>query len=80
MMEIRNELQPDVILLDLPPVLGSDDVLALLPSIDCTLLVVGAGVTTIAQVRRCEQELAGETNLLGIVLNKCRHGETSGYY
>ena len=80
LVEVRNRLQPDVLLLDLPPVLGSDDVLALLPNVDCTLLVVGAGLTTVAQVRRCEQELANQTNLLGMVLNKCKHVDTSGYY
>lgn len=80
LMEVRQRLNPDVILLDLPPVLGGDDVLALLPSVDCTLLVIAAGLTTIAQVHRCEQELASETKLLGMVLNKCRHGESSGYY
>jgi Mrp family chromosome partitioning ATPase len=80
MVEVRERLGADVVLLDLPPVLGSDDVLAFLPNVDCTLLVVGAGLTSIAQLRRCEQELASETNLLGMVLNKCRHGESHGYY
>jgi protein-tyrosine kinase len=80
MIEIRERLCPDVVLLDLPPILGSDDVLAFLPNVDCTLLVVGAGLTTAAQVRRCEQELANETNLLGMVLNKCQYGQSSGYY
>jgi protein-tyrosine kinase len=80
MMHIREQLNPTVILLDLPPLLAGDDVLAFLPNADCTLLVVGAGLTTIAQVRRCEQELAGETNMLGMVLNKCRHGQSNGYY
>jgi Mrp family chromosome partitioning ATPase len=78
--DILDRLNPDVVLLDLPPVLGSDDVLAFLPNVDCTLLVVGAGLTTIAQLRRCEQELAGETALLGMVLNKCEHEQRQGYY
>jgi MinD-like ATPase involved in chromosome partitioning or flagellar assembly len=80
MVQIRERLNPGIILVDMPPVLGSDDVLAFLPNVDCTLLVVGAGLTSIAQVRRCEKELANETNLLGMVLNKCRYGQSSGYY
>jgi protein-tyrosine kinase len=80
MEQIRERLKPDVVLVDLPPVLGGDDVLAFLPNVDCTLMVVGAGMTNLAQVRRCEEELAGETNLVGMVLNKCRHGHSDGYY
>jgi protein-tyrosine kinase len=80
MIEVRKRLSPDVILLDLPPVLGSDDVLAFLPNVDCALLVVGAGTTSITQVRRSERELSRDTNLLGMVLNKCRHEQDRGYY
>ena len=80
MMQVHDKLSPTVVVVDLPPVLGSDDVLAFLPNIDCTLLVAGAGMTTMAKIRSCEQELAGETNLLGIVLNKCRYGHDRGYY
>ncbi len=80
MMQIHDKLSPTAVVVDLPPVLGSDDVLAFLPNVDCTLLVVGAGMTTMARIRRCEQELAGETNLLGIVLNKCQYGYGRGYY
>jgi Mrp family chromosome partitioning ATPase len=77
--QIRERLQPNIILLDLPPVLGSDDVLAFLPNVDCTLLVVAAGSTTIPQIHSCERELASETNLLGVVLNKCRYDQRTYY-
>ncbi|TPI50225.1 CpsD/CapB family tyrosine-protein kinase [Mesorhizobium sp. B2-9-1] len=80
MIQLHDKLCPAVVIVDLPAVLGSDDVLAFLPNIDCTLLVVGAGTTTMAKIRCCEQELVGETNLLGIVLNKCRYGHDGGYY
>jgi Mrp family chromosome partitioning ATPase len=79
MTQIKERLQPNVVLLDLPPILGSDDVLSVLPNVDCTLLVVGAGSTTIPQVHSCERELASETNLLGVVLNKCRYDQRSYY-
>lgn len=80
MIQLRESLSPGVVLLDLPPVLGSDDVLAFLPNVDCALIVVGAGLTSMAQVRLCEHELSSGTNVLGMVLNKCRHGQSSGYY
>ncbi|RVD59177.1 chromosome partitioning protein [Mesorhizobium sp. M2D.F.Ca.ET.185.01.1.1] len=80
MIQLHDRLCPTVVIVDLPAVLGSDDVLAFLPNIDCTLLVAGAGTTTMAKIRCCEQEIAGETNLLGIVLNKCRYGRDGGYY
>ena len=76
-----DQLQPDIIIYDMPPLLASDDTLAFLPNVDCTLLVVEAEKTTIQEVDETEQTLAEKSNLLGVVLNKCRFGsENYGYY
>jgi Mrp family chromosome partitioning ATPase len=78
---IRAAFLPDVILWDLPPVLISDDVMAFVPHLDCVLLVAAAEQTRLDEVDKCEQELAEQTNVLGVVLNKCRYmGEDYGYY
>jgi protein-tyrosine kinase len=78
---LKRELQPHVVLVDLPPMLSSDDALSFLPNVDCVLLVVAAEETNIPQIDVCERELAGKTNFLGVVLNKCRYSmEAHGYY
>jgi Mrp family chromosome partitioning ATPase len=78
---IKAAFLPDVILYDLPPVLTSDDVMAFVPHLDCVLMVAAAEQTRLDEVDKCEQELSEQTNVLGVVLNKCRYmGEDYGYY
>ena len=81
MAAIKAAFLPDVILYDLPPMLMSDDVMAFVPHLDCVLLVAAAEQTRLDEVDKCEQDLAEQTNVLGVVLNKCRYmGEDYGYY
>ena len=78
---LKAAFQPDVILYDLPPMLMSDDVMAFLPHLDCVLLIAAAEKSRLDEVDKCEQDLAEQTNVLGVVLNKCRYmGEDYGYY
>lgn len=63
-------LAPDVVILDLPPLLAGDDALATLPHVDCALLVAGGGQTTPEHIEACERLLEGSTPLLGVVLNR----------
>jgi Mrp family chromosome partitioning ATPase len=64
---------------DLPPVLVSDDTRAFLKDVDCALIVARAGATSAAQIDTCEREVAEQTNVLGVVLNQCRHIEDTDY-
>ena len=81
MGRLKQDLKPHVVLVDLPPMLSSDDALSFLSNVDCALLVVAAEETNVPQIDVCERDLAGKTNFLGIVLNKCRYPpETHGYY
>jgi protein-tyrosine kinase len=78
---LKAAFQPDVILYDMPPMLMSDDAMAFLPHVDCVLLVAAAEKSRLDEVDKCEQELAEQTNVLGVVLNKCRYtGADYGYY
>jgi protein-tyrosine kinase len=78
---LKATFRPNVLLFDLPPMLVSDDVMAFLPHLDCVLLIAGAEKTRLDEVDACEQDLTGQSNLLGVVLNMCRYGgETYGYY
>ena len=73
------ELAPAAVIYDLPPILVSDDALGFLPQVDCVLLVAGAGQTTAEEIEECERLLDGNTNFLGVLLNKCELPPSSAY-
>lgn len=73
--EIEATYEPDMVIMDMPPMLISEDVTALLGQVDCVLLIAAAEATTIKQIDMCERELAAQTNFMGVVLNKCRYME-----
>jgi protein-tyrosine kinase len=72
---IEAEYDPAVIFCDLPPVFASDDAMAVMGHMDAALIVAAAESTTIKEIDRCEQEVAGQTNVIGVILNKCRYME-----
>ncbi len=65
-------LDPEVVIYDLPPALVSDDLLALAPCIDAVLLVTDGTRTSPAEIRATEQLLDGRLPLLGVVLNRAQ--------
>jgi Mrp family chromosome partitioning ATPase len=71
---LSRQLKPDVLVFDLPPMLVTDDLLAFLPAVDAVMLVAAAEVSSIGEIDICERELAKHSNVVGVVLNKCRHG------
>ncbi|GAB5467610.1 MAG: CpsD/CapB family tyrosine-protein kinase [Rhodospirillales bacterium] len=68
--EVIEAYQIDVALFDLPPLIGSDDSVAFLPSVDCVLLVVAANQSKAAEIETCERLIGENSNFLGVVLNK----------
>lgn len=77
---LEDTYAPDLMIFDTPPMLLTHDVMALAKHVDCVLLVAGAEVTTPKQIDQCERDLAGQTQMLGVILNKCRHhGPGYGY-
>lgn len=72
-------LDPQVIVCDAPPVLVSDDVLALAPLVDAVLLVVDGTRSTADEVRACERLFEGRTPLMGIVLNRAQDRDLGRY-
>ena len=76
---IEQRYQPSVMLFDLPPLLASDDALAFMKRVDAVLLVAAAELTTIKQIDACERDLAAQTSVMGVVLNKCRYMEERDY-
>ncbi len=78
--QIEADYAPDILLFDMPPLLVSDDCMAFMPHVDAVLLIAGAETTSVAQIDACERELASQTNVMGVVLNKCRFvAKDSGY-
>jgi Mrp family chromosome partitioning ATPase len=73
--EIEAQLRPDVVIFDLSPVLVSDDAIAFLDQVDCALVVAAADESTVAEIDKCGKDLAKRTQVLGVVLNKCRYME-----
>ena len=71
---------PDVVIFDMPPMLATDDTIAFLPRVDCALLVAAAETTAVKEIDNCEREIAAQTNVMGIVLNKCRYMEADYGY
>jgi Mrp family chromosome partitioning ATPase len=66
------QLEPDMVVIDAPPVLVNDDVLALLPQVDAVLLIVDGTKTTSEEVRACERLFADQCPLMGVVLNRAQ--------
>jgi len=68
------------VIFDLPPMLAGDDVMAFAGQLDCVLLLAAAETTKAKEVDVCERNLASQTNVLGVVLNKCRYmDDVEGY-
>jgi Mrp family chromosome partitioning ATPase len=77
LQDLRTALPNAIVILDLPPVLSGDDVLSVIPHVDCFLMVAAVGRTTVSDVRECSKHLHG-AELLRIVLNKS--SEQQSYY
>ncbi|MEM9198511.1 MAG: CpsD/CapB family tyrosine-protein kinase [Pseudomonadota bacterium] len=78
--DIRERYDPTVMLFDLPPLLVNDDAMAFLGHVDCALIVAAAEKTTVKEIDRCERDVASQTFVLGVILNRCRYMERSDSY
>lgn len=71
--KIEDDYAPDLMLFDMPAMFAADDTIAFMGHVDCVLIVAAAGQSTVREIDVCETELAAQTNILGVVLNKCRY-------
>ena len=76
---VVDHLAPSVVVLDLPPALGSDDVISVLPHVDAVLLVADATRTTAEDIRSCERLFEGRTTLMGVILNRAQERSLRRY-
>lgn len=76
---MTDQLDPQVVILDLPPALVNDDVLALAGQVDAALLVTDGTRTTPEDIRACERLFAGRLPLMGVVLNRAQDRKVGRY-
>lgn len=69
--QMMAELNPDIVIFDLPPLFAGDDTVGFLPHVDATLIVAASGETRSSEIEEMERMLVGVVPVLGIVLNKC---------
>jgi len=77
--EIKNRYEERIIIFDLPPLLNVDDTLAVLPEIDCVVMVIANGMSTKKEITESMQKL-GAHNFLGVVLNRSDSDLKHYYY
>jgi Mrp family chromosome partitioning ATPase len=77
--QIKREFQSQIIIVDLPPLLSSDDALAVLPKLDCMLLVTAVGRTTSAEINELAKHLRS-IEIVRIVANKMQPSKSKYYY
>lgn len=65
-------LDPDITVLDLPPALVSDDVLAMRGKLDAVLVVADGKQSTAKDIRACEALFENRIPLMGVVLNRAQ--------
>ncbi|WP_289042498.1 CpsD/CapB family tyrosine-protein kinase [uncultured Aliiroseovarius sp.] len=76
--DLQAQYDPDIMLLDMPPLIGTDDNFGFLQNVDCAILVAEAERTTVEQVDVAERQLSELTTVMGVVLNKSHY--TDGAY
>ena len=76
---LEAEVPRRVIVYDAPPLMVSDDVMAVAPQVDGVLMVATQGVTSRATLERAKDVLA-DMNVLGVVLNRSSERDDSPYY
>jgi Mrp family chromosome partitioning ATPase len=79
LQNLRKLYPSHFILIDLPPLLTGSDVIAVLPQLDCVLLVAAVGQSKRSEVEECKRHLQS-TELLRLVVNKSTDASDHPYY
>jgi Mrp family chromosome partitioning ATPase len=78
LQDIKRDFRACTVIFDLPPMLPSDDVLSILPNIDCVMLVAAAETSTIPEIKECTKFLEA-VPVVRVVLNKASD-KVAAYY
>jgi len=79
LQEIKQDFANWTVVFDLPPVLAGDDVISILPRLDCVAFVVGAGKTTVEEIKESNKHLES-AEIVRVILNKSDEASTPYYY
>lgn len=77
--DLRREFHSHTIIFDMPPMLVSDEVITILPQLDCVLLVAAVGTTTPAEISECNRHLQS-AEIVRLVVNKVPDSGSKYYY
>lgn len=78
LQNLERDYPSHIVVVDLPPMLSTDDAIAVLPRLDCLLLVAAVGTTTTAEMEECNRHLRS-ADVVRIVLNKVPELNTQYY-
>src|ERR1700688_2108692 len=78
LQDIRRDYSGWTVIVDLPPILPSDDVISILPQIDSVLFVAAAGTSTVAEIKACNKHLES-TSVVRVVVNKAEDADARYY-
>ncbi|WP_372611177.1 CpsD/CapB family tyrosine-protein kinase [Aquicoccus sp.] len=76
---MMDELDPDIVLYDLPPALAFDDVIAFKDHFDGILMIIGGGQTRPDEVHEAMRRIGEDVPLLGVVLNQAEADDAMAY-
>jgi protein-tyrosine kinase len=76
MRTIRRDYLSRIVILDMPPLLPSDDAISILPQVDCVLLLASAGISSLSDITESNRHLQS-AQVVRVVLNKVRETETA---
>jgi protein-tyrosine kinase len=79
LQDIKRSYPSRIVILDLPPLLSSDDVIAVVPQVDCVLLVAAVGTSTVAEIKQCNRYLQS-SDVVRVVVNKVEEPSAKYYY
>lgn len=77
--EIKTRYEDRYVIFDIPPILAGADAITFAPMVDCILMVVEEGRTSIQEVKRSLEMIPIE-KFLGFVLNKRKRLKNEYYY
>jgi protein-tyrosine kinase len=79
LQSIRTNYRSQTAIIDLPPILAGDEVISVLPQLDCVILVASVGVSTTSNIERCKKHLQS-TEVVRVVLNRASEQGFEHYY
>jgi Mrp family chromosome partitioning ATPase len=79
LQDLKNGDAKRIVVIDLPPLLAGDNVMSLLPHIDCTLFVTAVGVSKTAEIKECNKHLQS-TSVVRVVVNKAADVSSQYFY